>query len=481
MSISHSLSNALSGLTATSRMAEVVSSNLANVLTDGYGRRVVDLSAHNIGGRGAGVSIDGISRIVDRGVLAERRLADADLGRSIAFADALSNLERVIGEPDDPSSLGGRVAALEASLASAAGDPSSDLFLSDVLTKFNAVAKGLNDDQAGIMDLREQADADIAAQVDQLNIALKQVETLNVDIAKSKALGTDTSALLDQRQIAVDKITAIVPVKELDRADGRIALMTVSGDMLIDGPAPTYAFEPAGIIMPQMTLDAGLLSGITKDGVSMGADGFGRLSGGSLEAAFTLRDETLVEAQTNLDSIARDLIDRFADPATDPTLVVGDAGLFTDGGLAFDPLDEVGLAGRLSVNAAVDPTQGGDLSRLRDGVGSVAPGPIGNATQLDAWIGALSETRTLSVGGNSGSFAGIVSNFSADISLSRVNADEEATFAAARWSAIRESELSDGVDTDAELQMLLRIEQAYSANAKVVQTIDDMIRTLMEI
>ncbi|SMY08213.1 flagellar hook-associated protein FlgK [Flavimaricola marinus] len=481
MSISHSLSNALSGLTATSRMAEVVSSNLSNVLTEGYGRRVVNLSAQDVGGRGAGVTIDGISRVVDRTVLAERRLADADLGRSITFAEALTSLESLIGKPDDPSSLAGRVAALEASLASAAGDPTSDLFLSDALDKFKSVAKGLNEDQAGISNLRQQADADIADQVSQLNTSLKQIETLNADITKAKAMGTDPSALMDQRQVAIDKISAIVPVKELDRADGRIALMTVSGEMLIDGPAPTYEFAASGIIMPHMTLSAGMLSGITKDGVSMGADGFGRLSGGSLEATFTLRDETLVEAQTTLDALARDLLERFADPATDPTVGAGQPGLFTDAGLAFDPLDEVGLAGRIAVNPAVDPTQGGALSRLRDGVGATTAGPIGNATQIDAWIGALSQSRTLSTGGTASSFAGNVSKFASAISMSRVNADEEVAFSSARWSTLREAELADGVDTDQEMQMLLKIEQAYAANAKVVQTIDDMIRRLMEI
>ena len=41
MSISGSLSSALSGLTAASRAAEIVSSNIANAATPGYGRREV--------------------------------------------------------------------------------------------------------------------------------------------------------------------------------------------------------------------------------------------------------------------------------------------------------------------------------------------------------------------------------------------------------------------------------------------------------
>ena len=41
--------------------------------------------------------------------------------------------------------------------------------------------------------------------------------------------------------------------------------------------------------------------------------------------------------------------------------------------------------------------------------------------------------------------------------------------------------LETGVDTDRELQDLLIIEQAYAANARVLETIDKMIQRLMEI
>jgi hypothetical protein len=43
MSISGAVANALSGLTASARSAEVISSNIANAMTDGYGRREVVL------------------------------------------------------------------------------------------------------------------------------------------------------------------------------------------------------------------------------------------------------------------------------------------------------------------------------------------------------------------------------------------------------------------------------------------------------
>ena len=60
MSISATLANALTGLAAASRSAQVVSTNISNATTEGYARREIDLSARLTGGAGSGVQIDGI-------------------------------------------------------------------------------------------------------------------------------------------------------------------------------------------------------------------------------------------------------------------------------------------------------------------------------------------------------------------------------------------------------------------------------------
>jgi flagellar hook-associated protein 1 FlgK len=71
--------------------------------------------------------------------------------------------------------------------------------------------------------------------------------------------------------------------------------------------------------------------------------------------------------------------------------------------------------------------------------------------------------------------------FSSEISSGRVNAEQDLSFSAARWDNLHNAELAGGVDTDVELQNLLRVEQAYAANAKVIQTISAMIQQIMEI
>ena len=69
MTITGSIANALSGLNATSRRAEVVSSNIANANTDGYGVRQLNVSAATVGGGGSGVRIDGVTRLIDNGII----------------------------------------------------------------------------------------------------------------------------------------------------------------------------------------------------------------------------------------------------------------------------------------------------------------------------------------------------------------------------------------------------------------------------
>ena len=97
MSLTGSLSNALSGLTAAASAAEVVSANVSNALTEGYGRRSVEVSAHSLGGNGAGVTVNGVYRSVDQQTIAERRLADASVGAYSTQSTFLQNLENAIG------------------------------------------------------------------------------------------------------------------------------------------------------------------------------------------------------------------------------------------------------------------------------------------------------------------------------------------------------------------------------------------------
>ncbi|WP_083601370.1 FlgK family flagellar hook-associated protein [Wenxinia saemankumensis] len=368
MSLSASMSNALSGLGAASRMAEVVSSNLANALTDGYARRIVQISSQDIGGRGGGVRVDGVIRIVDRGLLADRRLADAALARDDRMAAAFSRLEQVAGRADSPDSLAGRIVRLEGTLVAASSDPSSAVRLEDVLAALDSVTEGFAAESRAITGMRNDAEAAIAADVEALDRALGGIHRLNEDISRALTGGQDATALMDARQLLIDEVSSIVPVRTLDRPGGKLAVLSTSGAVLVDSRPAEIGFTPANVIVPGMTYAGGQLQGLTFNGDPVSpSNGFARLDGGSLGAAFRLRDEVLPAQQRDLDARAADLIARFEDAAVDPTWSPGATGLLTDGGGPLDTSDITGLAARMGVSAAIDPAAGGALWRLRDG------------------------------------------------------------------------------------------------------------------
>ena len=94
--------------------------------------------------------------------------------------------------------------------------------------------------------------------------------------------------------------------------------------------------------------------------------GSGRLTG-----LVAVRDGVAVTYQNQLDEIARGLIQAFAESDQSATPTLPDVpGLFTYAGApAMPPAGSVltGLAGTIKVNASVDPAQGGNAARLRDG------------------------------------------------------------------------------------------------------------------
>lgn len=483
MSISGALSNALTGLAAASRSAQVVSSNVSNALTEGYARRQVELSPRYVGGAGAGVQIDGITRIVDDTLLREKRLAAASSGNSNVSFEFHSEVFDLIGSPETAGSLAASVSGFEAALLEAASRPDSDARLSAVLDAAQSLAGKLNDVSDGIQKLREDSDARIAQEVSRLNESLEQIAELNEQIQRAKANDRDYPSLMDQRQKLIDDISELVPIRQLQRENDTVALYTMGGALLLDlGPAD-FGFEAKAPITPDMTQASGALSGLTLHGSPIQTSGDrSAIAGGILAGLFAVRDELAIVVQDNVDEVARDLVARFEDPALDPTLAAGDPGLFTDRGAALTPTDVLGLAGRLEVNALVDPNDGGALWRLRDGLGAVAPGAVGDATLLTSKINVLTETRVPGGGtfaGGSKSVAGFAASLTSLAGQSLLGASSRVSFEIARFEELEESMLADGVDTDQEMQNLLLIEQAYAANARVIQTADELLQLLI--
>lgn len=484
MSISQALSNATSGLGAASRQAGIVSQNIANALTPGYARRAISLAERTVAGQGAGVRVAGVDRASTAALTSERRLADGAAARDEARLDAAKKISALFGGPEDVGALFSRLGAFDRSLRDLANQPSNIAAQQTAAANARQLATGVNELARSMQAIRLDADRSIAAEVDRVNASLKQIEKLNTEIEKSVVAGRDPSALLDERDRQLDVVNRAMPARTLIRDNGKVDLISLEGIVLIAGEARQLTFRATPVIVAGQSLANGALSGLSVDGVDISPGAASRApSSGSLAGHFAVRDVIANEAAADLDVFAADLIDRFAAAGVDPTAPAGAPGLFTDAGAALGSPFSPGLASRLSLNAAVDPRQGGDASRLRDGIYSTTPGAAGSNAILVNLVSALDAPRAslLSNGAlqtASEAAAGLASVRGAALSENQAAAAQSEAF----LETLSEAELAaTGVDTDAELQQLLLIEQAYSANARVIEVASRLIDQLTEL
>ncbi|WGH77723.1 FlgK family flagellar hook-associated protein [Jannaschia ovalis] len=476
MSLSSSLNNAVSGLGAASRRAETLSGNVAGADRPGY------LLREAVPGP-AGRDLT-IRRVRDPGLAQMRRDAQAGAAAAERDRDFQLRLDAALGDPDRPGTLQDRLARLDAALVQAAGNPSAASFLESALRDADALTAEVNALGRLVAAERSTAETTIEDTVIRLNTDLEAVARLNADIMRLGNRGGDAADLLDRRDLLIDRISLQIPLRTLPREGGAVALVSRGGVMLLDARPARIEFSARALVTPEMELGAGL-SGLTIDGREMiRGDDRSRIAGGGLEALFMLRDDTAPRAGARLDAFAAELVSRFAQPAVDPTLGVGQPGLFTDAGAAFDPAALAGLAGRMALNPLLDPEDPATHWRLREGLGAALPGPAGRSDQLLRLGAALRSPQapaTTGLTGRSLGFVDLAATLRSAVSADRLRAEDATETRQVQAADLAARKDGGAVDIDAEMQRLIEVEQAYAANARVIQVVGDMIQRLTEI
>jgi len=465
MTLSRALNASNSGLSASALRAEVTAGNVANASTPGYVRRNVLTVENIVGGRGNGVRIAGISRSQDIQLLGARREADSAHARANQTATAYSALERALGAPGSGYGIFSSFEGFESAIREAALTPESPALQSQVLATAQSISQEFNSLWNTAQGIGEDADAAIIRDVGTVNAALARIVSLNGDIGGRNEGSGDVVALMDQRQRLIDSIADIVPVKEIPRANGQIELMTPQGVFLLAGSVREFEIipgQPSTLRVGEQELRPG--------------DGHFGLTSGRLAGHFEVRDNIVPEFQSSLDDLAGDLIARFSTPDVDATLPAGAPGLFHDPTVfAGSP----GLASRIEINPLADPARSGDITRLRDGLFATTQGPSGDGAIFQNMLTALTGLGSLPT---SGSSSDGIAELTSRVGQARLQGDAMATGTLARAQLLGDAELArSGVDTDREIQNLLTIEQSYAANARVIQTVGDMIDRLLQI
>jgi flagellar hook-associated protein 1 FlgK len=218
------------------------------------------------------------------------------------------------------------------------------------------------------------------------------------------------------------------------------------------------------------------------------------LQSGEIAGLAEVRDGAAVTYQSQLDEIARGLIEAFAESDQSGGGFPDVPGLFTyAGAIGIPPTGTLvdGLAGRITVAASVDPAQGGNPALLRDGAISGDPAYTYNATggasfvdRLNALLGQMSGARSFDATAQAGSNASLVDFASNSVSwlqearkVASTEADYRATVHQQASDALSKE---TGVNLDDQMAAMLELERAYQATAKLISVVDAMMNTLIE-
>ncbi len=404
MSLNAIFSNAVSALQTNSAALDVVSSNISNINTPNYARRVVNEETQSAGqGQLAGVEIADVQRVVSQ--FLNQQVLDANGQSSLATAqnNIMSQVNALLGQVGSGTALTSQLDNVFTALGSASLSPTSSTSQQAVLVALNNFASSVSNLSSSISGVQGQADQQVVTDVGTAGNLIQQIYNMNQQIQTAVASGNTDSSLLDQRDQLVQQLSGLIGVKTTELSNGAMLVSTSDGVNLVG--SSTYAQlsyaggSSNGNYAPIMLQNFNPLSNQTVGPAqSLNPD----LGSGEISGLIQMRDGTLPDLQEELGNFAQQTELAFnaqynANAAfPPPTSLTGrNTGLLATDGLNFtgdttfavtDPngnlvsrVDVDFSAGTISVDgsapASIGTTIGSFVSAL-----NTALGPNGSAT-----------------------------------------------------------------------------------------------------
>lgn len=307
MSLTGALSTATSSLRTIQTQLSVAANNIANADDVNYTAKTAKQTTVVAGGTGVGVTITSIGSDVDNNLV--RSIVDATSADSAAQTtkDYLQSLSDALGSLSSEGSgdtLATSLSALESTLDELATTPESSTLANQAVSNLEDVTADLRSASDEVQTLRSNADSDIADAVNTVNDALHQIDSLNESIVRAQGAGQPTGDLEDQRNAALQTISAELGITTYTDSAGAMKVYTTSGQMLVGDDVHELSFTESSSVNTTSTYPA-TLSGITVDGQDITKS----IQTGEISSLVTLRDTTLPSVQKDLDAVATELRD----------------------------------------------------------------------------------------------------------------------------------------------------------------------------
>ena len=447
--LTSTLSTAAQALNAESGAIAITNTNIANVNTQGYSRQLVNLSpeALNTGSslQDNGVSFGGFTSVRDEVLQLGINQKTSDAASFNAQAASWSQVESAFS--NTTSGLGSAMSTLFSSLSTLSASPTSAgprqaayVAASQLVDAFHQAASSLTSAQSA-------ANASVSGTVTQINDLTSQIAALDGQLAGLQASGQDGGTVQDQRDQLTTQLAQLTGVSSI-ATESNPTLTLPNGTALVSGNV-AYALQTTQGTDGQTHV-------LNAEGVDVTAD----LTGGSLGGALTMRDQSLPALSTSLDQLAT----QFA------------SAMNTAQAQGFD---QNGLPGQALFG--LPSTATGAAAGIQLGIPSAsalalsADGSSGGSGNLANLLAV--QTQALPSGQTApDAYAGFVQRIGS--SSAAVTSTLTATNAALNQLTTQQGAES-GVSVDEETTNLLRYQQAYSAAAHVITTVNDLFSIVL--
>jgi flagellar hook-associated protein 1 FlgK len=344
MGLTQALATSLSGLQTTQTGLSIIAGNVANSQTAGYIARQVTPIETAAGDGASGVRVSSVNRLLDTFV--QQQLWTESGGG--AYADLKANfyqqLQQVYGQPGSSTALDSVFNNFTSAVQALSSSPNSYAAQSQTIGSAQALAQQLNSATDNIQSLREQADQGIANDVQQVNSALQQIANINQKLRGSGADDNATATLEDQRDQYISDLSKLMDVRVVHGSDNQVTVSTNSGVQLVGSKAAQLSFTQTGTITAGLQWNAdptksglGTITLTSPSGATTDLLASGGIQSGEIAGYLNMRDNVLVQAQSQIDEIATQMSQALSDTTTAGTAASasGHSGFDVDiGGLS---------------------------------------------------------------------------------------------------------------------------------------------------
>ena len=323
MSLGSALATAMAGLRANQAALSITSSNIANAQTPGYVSESTNQVEVLTGDTGASVSVTGVNRQLNQYIQTQLRTETSGGAYADQMASVLTQLQTVYGTPGQAGSLETAYSNFKTAvqaLSTTSGSSSSQI---TAVTAAQNLAQQLNATTQGIQTLRTNAEQDIGISVGQANAAMTKIAQLNSQLQGMNPTDPTATTLMDQRDQAINQLSQLMDIRVSNTGNNQTSVYTSNGVELVGTQASTLTFNSQGTLNANSqwssnpaTSSAGTLTIKLANGATLDMIANNSISSGQIAADLTLRDKTLVQAQTQVDQMAASISSALSDKTT---------------------------------------------------------------------------------------------------------------------------------------------------------------------